>query len=203
MADLRGAIDDLALIRAQVAKASLFQGFGPFTLGATGVLALVVGATQGSWLKDPRAHAGEFVALWFATAAISVIAIAVEMFIRAQRAHGSMAMPLIQQTVRSLMPALAAGGLLTIALLRTDPAAAWLLPGLWQIIFCVGAFAMVPMLPKPIVAVGAWYLVCGLFCIERGVTDGLSGWTMGIPFGVGQFLAAAVLISSDRIDAKA
>jgi hypothetical protein len=49
-------------------------------------------------------------------------------------------------------------------------------------------------LPRPMFAVGLWYLVAGLAClaIESGPRD-LSPWTMGMPFGIGQLLAAAVL----------
>jgi hypothetical protein len=43
-------------------------------------------------------------------------------------------------------------------------------------------------------AVGVWYLAAGLMCLMAGsVTRTLSPWMMGIPFGVGQLLVAAVL----------
>jgi hypothetical protein len=43
-------------------------------------------------------------------------------------------------------------------------------------------------------AVGVWYLVAGLTCIMvQSATKTFSPWTMGIPFGVGQLLVAAVL----------
>ena len=43
-------------------------------------------------------------------------------------------------------------------------------------------------------AVGVWYLGAGLTCHALG--DGeraLSPWVMGVPFGIGQMLVAAVL----------
>lgn len=195
MPDLRGALDDLALIREQVAKSSQFEGLGPVTLSATGILALIVAATQSAWLKDPRAHAGQFIAEWYAAAAISIVVIGIEALFRSQRVHGSMAIPMLQQAAKHFCPALVAGGLLTVALLRADPAASWLLPGVWEIIFSFGAFAMAPMLPKPIFIVGLWYLLCGLVCIQRGIPGALSGWTMGIPFGFGQLLVAGILLA--------
>jgi membrane protein implicated in regulation of membrane protease activity len=43
-------------------------------------------------------------------------------------------------------------------------------------------------------AVGVWYLATGLFCLaEAGGARTLSPWLMGIPFGVGQLMVAAVL----------
>jgi hypothetical protein len=200
MPDLRGALDDLALIREQVAKSSQFEGLGPMTLSATGILALVVAAMQSMWLKDARGHPSEFLATWYATAAISVVVIGIEVLIRSRRVHGSMAVPMMQQAAKHFCPALVAGGLLTIALMRADPTASWLLPGLWEIIFSFGAFAMAPMLPKPMFAVGLWYLMCGLVCVQRGLVDALSGWTMGIPFGVGQLMVAAILIAREHVE---
>jgi hypothetical protein len=43
-------------------------------------------------------------------------------------------------------------------------------------------------------AVGVWYLVAGLTCLAvEGGPRTLSPWAMGIPFGIGQLLVAAVL----------
>lgn len=200
MPDLRGAIDDLAAIREQVAKSSQFEGFGPVTLSVTGVLALLVAATQGLWLKDARTHPLEFITEWYLTAAMSVLIIGVEVLFRSRRVHGSMAVPLMQQVAKHFCPTLVAGGLLTVALLRADPASSWALPGLWEILFSLGAFAMAPMLPRPMFAVGVWYLLCGLVCVQRGHVDPLSGWTMGIPFGVGQLLVAAILVAREYME---
>jgi hypothetical protein len=49
-------------------------------------------------------------------------------------------------------------------------------------------------MPRPMFAVGLWYLVTGLACLAiGGVEHELSPWSMGIPFGVGQLLIAVVL----------
>jgi hypothetical protein len=69
-----------------------------------------------------------------------------------------------------------------------------MLPGLWEISFSLGVFASARFLPRPVFAVGLWYLICGLTClaVESGPRM-LSPWEMGIPFGIGQLLVAAVL----------
>jgi len=42
--------------------------------------------------------------------------------------------------------------------------------------------------------VGMWYLAAGLICLAVGAGEGsISPWVMGVPFGVGQLLVAAVL----------
>jgi hypothetical protein len=69
-----------------------------------------------------------------------------------------------------------------------------MLPGLWEVAFSLGIFASVRFLPRPLFSVGLWYLICGLMCL--GIASGprtLSPWSMGVPFGIGQLLIAAVL----------
>ena len=69
-----------------------------------------------------------------------------------------------------------------------------MLPGLWALIFSLGVFASCRFLPRQMFAVGLWYLVCGLVCLMMASGRRvLSPWEMGIPFGVGQLLVAAVL----------
>ena len=89
---------------------------------------------------------------------------------------------------------MAVGSLLTVVLLRVAPRDCWMLPGLWQLIFSLGVFASCRFLPRHMFAVGVWYLATGLFCLAAaGAARTLSPWLMGIPFGVGQLMVAAVL----------
>jgi len=61
-------------------------------------------------------------------------------------------------------------------------------------IFSLGIFASCRFLPRQMFAVGIWYLAAGLTCLMIGSGPRiLSPWEMGIPFGVGQLLVAAVL----------
>jgi hypothetical protein len=69
-----------------------------------------------------------------------------------------------------------------------------MLPGLWQLIFSLGVFASCRFLPRPMFAVGVWYLAAGLVClVVASATRTLSPWMMGIPFGIGQLLVALIL----------
>jgi hypothetical protein len=65
---------------------------------------------------------------------------------------------------------------------------------LWELIFSLGVFASCRFLPRQMFAVGVWYLAAGLYCLAVGSAGReLSPWAMGIPFGIGQLLVAAVL----------
>jgi hypothetical protein len=64
---------------------------------------------------------------------------------------------------------------------------------MWQIIFGLGVFSSCRFLPRPMIAAGTWYALTGLGCIAMGGNAAFSPWAMGIPFGVGQLLVAAIL----------
>ena len=194
MRDIERALHDITAIREQLTRGSEFRGFGPPTLAATGLLAFAVGAAQARWLPFPELHVLAFVALWVATAAVAVALIGSEAAYRARRAHGSLATPMLLSAVEQFLPAIVGGGLVTLVLLQARPAGIWMLPGLWQIIFSLGAFATARLLPRPMKIVGFWYLACGFLSLELGVEGrALSPWAMAVPFGVGQLLVAAIL----------
>jgi hypothetical protein len=100
---------------------------------------------------------------------------------------------MIRMAVEQFIPSAGAGALLTFVLLRFVPSAAWMLPGMWQIIFSLGIFASCRFLPRLMIAPGAWYMLTGLASISLAGNFALSPWTMGIAFGLGQLLMAAVL----------
>ena len=101
---------------------------------------------------------------------------------------------MVHSAVEQFLPALVVGFLLTVVVLRTAPREAWMLPGLWQVLFSLGVFASCRFLPRPMFGVGLWYMASGLACLAfESSRQTLSPWSMGVPFGVGQLLIAAVL----------
>ena len=194
MRDLDKALADISEIRSQMARGTEFRGYGPATLAATGGLALMAAAAQALWLPHPAGLVGLYIALWGTTAAVSVIFIGLDMILRSWRVHSGMAQEMIWSAVEQFLPAGVAGGLLTAVLLEYSPEDLWMLPGLWQIVFSLGVFACCRFLPRAIFAVGIWYLVAGLACLVFAQGDqAFSPWAMGIPYGVGQLLVAAIL----------
>ena len=73
MTDLDKALADITAIRSQLARGTQFRGYGPMTVAATGFVAMGAAALQALWLPDPAAALFEYVSVWVATAAISVI----------------------------------------------------------------------------------------------------------------------------------
>lgn len=193
MNDLHKALDEITCIRQQMAQSTEFRGYGPATLAATSLFALVAAAVQARFLPSPAAHILSYLALWITTAILSAILIAVQTVTRTHRMHSGMADEMIRMAVEQFLPAAGAGALLTLVLVRAVPSAAWMLPGLWQIVYALGIFSSCRFLPRPTAAAGAWYLLSGLTCIMLAGNRALSPWTMAIAFGVGQLLVAGIL----------
>jgi len=204
MEDLNKALADIAAIRIRMARGAEFRGYGPITVGATGFLAVVAAAIQALWLPDPLANAFNYLALWIVTAAISVGLIGLEMVARSRRIHSGLADEMIHAATEQFIPAGVAGALLTFVLFRFAPECLWMLPGLWQIIFSLGFLASCRSLPRPMFAVGVWYLAAGLTGLAlAGGTHSLSPWAMAVPFGIGQLVMAIILYQSvGESDAK-
>lgn len=198
MKDVRRALAEIAVIRGQLARATRFRGYGPATLAGTGLLAGIAALTQAALINDPAQSPAAYLKLWVGTAAVSLALIGVETVSRTRRNHSTLAIPMLRSASEEFLPAIVAGLLLTVVIARDSAHAVWMLPGLWQVIFSLGIFSSCRLLPRPMFAAGLWYLTSGLVLLAHG--DGeyaLSPWAMGIPFGVGQLLVAAILRFSD------
>lgn len=194
MRDLHKALGDISSIRRQMARSTEFRGYGPATLAATGGFALLASAVQALWVPDAENHVAAYLGIWIWTAVLSAVSIGAQMHARSHRVHSGLADEMIRMAIEQFLPSAAAAALLTIVLVRDVPQQLWLLPGLWQIIFSLGIFSSCRFLPRPMIVAGAWYLLAGLLCIALGDNRALSPWAMGIPYGAGQLLVAAILL---------
>jgi hypothetical protein len=200
MNDLHQALEDIGSIRRQMARSAEFRGYGPATLACTGALALVAAGIQATIVPQPEHHPLAYLALWIGTAILGAALLAFQTLTRARRIHSGMADEMIHMAVEQFLPSVAAGALLTLVLIRSVPGAVWMLPGLWQIVFSLGVFSSCRFLPRPMAAAGAWYLLTGLICLTLGDARALSPWTMGLAFGAGQLLVAAILLRNAQRD---
>jgi hypothetical protein len=198
MDDLNRALGDISSIRRQMARATEFRGYGPATLVATGGIALAAALAQQLWLHNPAAHVLLYFGLWATTAVLSAGLIGTQMVTRAQRVHSGIADEMIRMAVEQFLPAAGAGALATVILINRAPGVAWILPGLWQVIFSIGVFSSCRFLPRLMLVAGAWYLAIGLVVLSLADNRALAPWTMGLAFGAGQLLVAAILAISPK-----
>lgn len=193
MHDLNKALGDISSIRRQVAQSTEFRGYGPAALAATGAIAMLAAAAQAAWLPEPAHNMPAYLGIWMSTALLSAALIGTQMHTRTRRMHSGMADEMIRMAVEQFLPCLAAEALMTAVLVLAVPSAQWMLPGLWQVIFSLGVFSSCRFLPRPMLAAGAWYLLTGLACTALGDNRAFSPWAMGIPYGAGQLLVAAIV----------
>ncbi len=190
--ELREALTQISEIRRQVARTELFRGYRALPVAFSGLLALLAAAFQHWWLPDPARNVTAYLALWVGAALISVLATGMEMALYYRRCGSSLAWQTTALAVGQFLPCLAAGGLLTFVVAAHAPDNLWMLPGLWAMLFSLGIFASYRLLPKATFWIGLFYMASGTLCLT--LREGaLSPWAMGIPFGGGQLLSAAVL----------
>jgi hypothetical protein len=194
MKDLNEALTEITAIRRQIVRTAEFRGYGPITVAMTGLVAVAAAEVQGRFFPTAAHDVVTYLILWISTAAVAISLIGFEMVIRSRTIHSSLAQEMVLHAVEQLVPSGVAGLLLTAVLIKAAPEAVWMLPGLWQILFSLGVFASARFLPRAVFVVAAWYLFAGLVCLSWAATErGLSPWMMGLPYGIGQLLAAAIL----------
>ncbi len=197
--DFNRALAEISALRGQMARSTEFRGYGPATIAATGLLGLLAAAWQAYTLPHPAQDIGAYLSIWIVTAAVSVTAIGLETLPRTWRVHPSLAREMILNAAMHFVPPIAAGIMLTLVMLHSAPQAVWMLPGLWQLMFSLGVFSSCQLLPRQMAAVGVWYFACGLLILATANPElTLSGPAMGVPFGVGQLLVAAILYRGYR-----
>jgi hypothetical protein len=194
MQDLHKALADIGSIRQQLAAGTMFRGFGPAVVAATGLLAAVTAAGQSICLADPDHQPLAFLGAWAVTAVVSAALIGAEMIARTRRHHAGLADAMLMNAVEQALPAGVAGAAIALVLVQFAPGTLWMLPGLWQILVGLGIFASVRTLPRSVGLAGAWYVAAGVFVLAlSSQTQTLSPWTMGLPFAGGQLLLALIL----------
>lgn len=202
--ELDEALTQIAEIRQQMARSDVFRGYRAAPVAFSGFLAVLAAIAQPHWAPDPMRQLGPYLGLWVGAAVASGIVAGMGMVMRGL-ASSPTRRRLTWLAVEQFVPSLVVGGCVTSVLVRFQPDTVWMLPGLWQVLFSLGVFASCRLLPRATIVVAVFYLLSGLACLAmaRGESS-LAPWAMGLPFGVGQCLAAGVLYwTLERSDGQA
>ena len=197
--ELREALTQIAEIREQMARGTIFRGYRAATTAFSGVVAVVTGLLQWVLIGRPVSPADghTFVLLWVAAAIVSLLVVGTEMAIRSRRWASQVQRQLTLLAVEQFTPSLAAGALLAWVFHDFLPAEIWMLPGLWMILFSLGLFASARLLPRAVFGVAGYYLLAGIFVLLLSHSGNsswrLSPWLMAGTFGIGQLAIAAIL----------
>lgn len=192
--ELHEAMAQILEIRQHLARTETFRGYRSVTVAGTGLVAFGAAGLQRLLLAEPTADVRAYLAIWISAAVLAAAGTGLEMMLRWRRALDPISSSLTRLAVEQFLPCLIAGGMLTAVIVLVCPEGVPMLPGLWQILFSLGIFSSCRLLPRPTAWAAAFYLVCGVssLAIARGPMA-LSPWAMGLPFGLGQCLWAAIL----------
>jgi uncharacterized membrane protein HdeD (DUF308 family) len=192
--ELREALTQIAEIRQQLARTALFRGYRALPVAFSGVLAVTAGVFQHFFLAEPEESLPYYLILWIGAAVVSALVAGTEMVLRCRRSESPWTRDTTCLAIEQFLPCMIAGLMITMVIAFSARECAWLLPGIWQLLFSLGIFASFRLLPRATFAVGVFYLAAGVLTLSvaRGGSS-LSPWAMAAPFGLGQFLAAGIL----------
>lgn len=189
---LREALSQIADIRQQMADSQRFRGYRSLTTACTGVFAIIAASIQGRCVHDTMHHMNEYLIIWLACALSSIVIVGIELAVRGRRNDEPLQREMSFHAIEQMTPSLVAGALITFVLTQYAGDIAWILPGMWAILFGLGVFASRRLLPRATFIIGGFYMLAGLVMLSMR-REALSAWTMGVTFGVGQISAAIML----------
>jgi len=192
--ELHNALQQISAIRQQMARSEVFRGYRSTTIGFSGVLGIVAAIFQPYWAASPATDLGKYLALWVCVATAIVLIAGWDLFVRAGLNETRLERVKTRLAVEQFLPCLAVGALLTVVIFQHAQHVAWVLPGLWSMLFGLGILASRHLLPSQAIWAGAYYIVCGCGCLRFGQDEyAFSPWQMAISFGGGQLLCAAII----------
>jgi len=194
--EVRQALADLAEVRGRLATVQRFGGYSGTAAIASGLVAVLIGVVQALLVPEPAtaAQRHEYIALWLGclscALAINYGAILV------WRAHnrGEQAAVQIRTVGMSIVPAVAAGGVITLALVLRGLDD--LLPGMWCATYALGLFASRSMVPRDVVLVAVAFGAAAAVLLLAPHIQPLAWWIMPVAFGGGQ-IAIGTIVRSD------
>ncbi|MDM8569311.1 hypothetical protein QUF50_07370 [Thiotrichales bacterium HSG1] len=185
------AENQLAEIYAQISKTELYQGFKARPAAITGLSGLVAALVQPYWVEPQQI--GAFVDFWVFIAIVNVMFIGSILGYRYLYLENDWERAKTRNMLMQFGPCLFAGALVTSASDFNYNLVAYL-PGLWSLILALGILAARPYLSNHLFWNGMYYLAAAMvlfWLAPNGLS--LQPWGMGLTFGIGQLLGAAII----------
>jgi hypothetical protein len=148
------ALEHLRVIRQTMERSSAFTavpGWGICIMGVTAIIAAPIAFRQRS--------AEGWLAAWLIEALVGATIALVMMHQKATRLGTEILSISGRKLFVGLLPALAAGGLLTVALMRTGPVG--MIPGVWLVLYGVAVMQAGAFSVRTVPAMGAAFVVVG------------------------------------------
>jgi hypothetical protein len=189
--DVTRALEEIAEIHAHLATREVYRGWRAMPVALSGLVgvAAAVALTARQAHPDPRT----FVRTWLAVGMVALVVGCAEIVWRDARRANRLERRRTRIVMRQFLPGLAAGMVLSMALVRLDPPAVAAVPGLWAICFGLAILAARPCLPPASVWAAGYYAIAGGILLALAPAGVPAPWTVGATFGLGQGLAALLI----------
>ena len=191
VSDVTRALEEIAEIHAHLAAREVYRGWRAIPVAVSGLVGLAAAAALAA--RQTIADPADFVRTWLAVGVVGLAAGCAEIIWRYARRAIPLERRRTRVVMRQFLPGLVAGVVLSVALVRLNPAGVAAVPGLWAICFALAIFAARPCLPPASAWAAAYYAVAGVILLTRAPSGVPAPWTVGATFGIGQGLAALLI----------
>ncbi len=184
---------DLAEVRGRLATVQRFDGYSGSAAIASGIIAVLAGIAQLVAAPFPHTPADRqaYLAIWLTCLGIALAINYGAIVVWRARNRGAQAAVQFRTVGMSIIPAIAAGGVITLALLGRGLDE--LLPGMWCATYALGLFASRAMVPLKVVLVAVAFGAAGALLLLLPGIDPLAWWIMPVAFGGGQIIIGAIV----------
>jgi len=193
--EVRQALADLAEVRGRLATVQRFDGYSGTAAIASGLAAVAAGLIQAALVPQPHDDAGRRLYLWIWLSCLGC-ALAINygaIVVWRGRHRDAQAGAQFRSVGMSIVPALAAGGVITLALLLRGLDE--LLPGMWCATYALGLFASRAMVPSAVVVVAVAFGAAAAVLLLVPSLNPLAWWVMPAAFGLGQIAIGSIVLA--------
>jgi hypothetical protein len=191
--EVRQAMADLAEVRVRLATVQRFDGYSGNAAFASGVVAILAGVVQALLAPQPAtAQAREiYLTIWLTCLGFALAINYGAIVVWRTRNRGEQAGAQFRTVGMSIVPAIAAGGVVTLALVLRGLDD--LLPGMWCATYALGLFSSRAMVPRDVVLVAAAFGAVAAVLLLAPNIHPLAWWIMPAAFGIGQIVIGAIV----------
>jgi hypothetical protein len=189
-------------VRVRLATVQRFDGYSGNAAFASGVVAILAGVVQALLAPQPATPAAReiYLIIWLTCLGCALAINYGAIVVWRTRNRGEQAGAQFRTVGMSIVPAIAAGGVVTLALVLRGLDD--LLPGMWCATYALGLFSSRAMVPRDVVLVAAAFGAVAAVLLLAPNIHPLAWWIMPAAFGIGQIVIGAIVradIDHERI----
>lgn len=199
--EVRQALADLAEVRGRLATVQRFDGYSGTAAIASGLIAVAAGFVQAALAPQPQTPAAfnVYLTIWLICLGVALSINYGAIVAWRVRNPGAQAGVQFRTVGMSILPAIAAGGVITYALYARGLDE--LLPGMWCATYALGLFASRSLVPRYVVYVAVAFGAIATALLVVPGAHPLAWWIMPVAFGGGQ-IAIGTMVRIDPFGEK-